>query len=63
MEKVDFIVVESRGSHETLACPKCGCMFDIDAYLQENMIWDKEYVGLVSKCPDCGVIQIGVENG
>ena len=61
MERVDFVIIESLGSHETLACPKCGCVFDIDAYSQENMVFDKEYQGLLAKCPDCKVIQIGDE--
>jgi hypothetical protein len=61
MERVDFVIIESLGSHETLACPKCGCVFDIDAYSQENMIFDKEYQGLLAKCPDCKALQIGDE--
>lgn len=57
MESVEFVIFESKGSHETLACPKCGCLFEIDAYSQENMIFDKSYQGLIAKCPDCGVLQ------
>jgi hypothetical protein len=45
------------GSHETLACPKCGCIFDVDAHTQENLVDDKAYKGLVAKCPDCKVLQ------
>lgn len=57
MDRVDFVTIESLGSHETLACPKCGCIFDIDAHTQENLVEDKAYKGLVAKCPDCGVLQ------
>lgn len=56
-ERVDFVTIESLGSHETLACPKCGCIFDVDAYTQENLVEDRAYKGLVAKCPDCQVLQ------
>ena len=61
MESVDFVIIESKGIHETLACPKCGKIFDIDAHTEENLIWDRAYKGLVAKCPDCGVLQKGDE--
>jgi uncharacterized C2H2 Zn-finger protein len=57
MERVDFVTIESLGAHETLACPKCGCIFDIDAHEELNLVHDKVYKGLVAKCPDCGVLQ------
>lgn len=59
MEKVNFVIVETEGSHECLACPKCGAVFEIDAYTQLNMAFDKDYMGLLAKCPDCGVQQLG----
>ena len=61
MEKTDFVIFE-KGSHETLACPKYGCLFDIDAYTQENMVFDKVYMGLLAKCPDCGALQKAEDN-
>jgi uncharacterized C2H2 Zn-finger protein len=58
MEKrVEFVIIESNGPHETLACPDCGRTFDIDAHTHENLIFDKSYMGLVAKCPDCGALQ------
>lgn len=57
IERVDFVTVESRGAYETLACPKCGCVFDVDAYSKENLVDDLAYKGMVAKCPDCGVLQ------
>lgn len=56
-KRVDFVTIESLGSHETLACPDCGAVFDVDAYTQENLVEDRAYKGLVAKCPDCGVLQ------
>ncbi len=56
-ERVEFVIVESHGAEETLACPKCGCVFDVDAHTEENLIFDRAYKGLVAKCPDCGVLQ------
>lgn len=61
MERVDFVTIESRGAEETLACPKCGRVFEVDAHTQENLIFDQSYVGLVAKCPDCGVLQKAVD--
>jgi uncharacterized C2H2 Zn-finger protein len=55
--RVDFIIVDTTGSHEILACPECGKVFEIDAHTQENMIFDETYKGLLAKCPDCGVLQ------
>jgi uncharacterized Zn finger protein len=59
MEKVDFVIIDSNGPHETLACPNCGNIFDVDAHTEENLVWDKEYMGLLAKCPDCGRLQKG----
>jgi len=58
----EFVIFDTQGSHETLACPQCGCLFEIDAYTQENMVFDKTYMGLIAKCPDCGVLQNIEEN-
>ena len=57
MERVDFVTIESLGAQETLACPKCGCVFDIDAHSELNLVHDRAYKGMVAKCPDCGVLQ------
>ena len=57
IKRVDFVTIESMGAEEVLACPECGCVFDVDAHSQENLIFDKAYKGLVAKCPDCGVLQ------
>jgi uncharacterized C2H2 Zn-finger protein len=58
MERVEFVIVETNGAHETLACPKCGAIFDVDAHTEENLVFDKTYIGYIAKCPDCGVLQI-----
>jgi len=57
--RVDFVIVDdSRGHINSLVCPnKCGCMFDIDAYTNENLVFDAAWKGWVAKCPDCGAIQ------
>ena len=57
MERVDFVTIESDGPHETLACPKCGSIFDVDAHTEENLVFDKAYKGLVAQCPDCKSLQ------
>jgi uncharacterized C2H2 Zn-finger protein len=61
MERVEFVIIETDGFHETLACPKCGNIFEIDVHTELNLVFDKEYMGLVSKCPDCGALQKGDE--
>lgn len=59
MDRVDFVIIETLGHYETLACPKCGNIFDINVYTQENLVFDKEYMGLVAKCSECGILQRG----
>ena len=59
MERVDFVIIDTEGHHETLACPNCGNIFDVDAHTDENLIFDKDYKGFVAKCPDCGILQKG----
>jgi len=54
---VNFVMVEDRGAQNTLACPACGTIFDVDAHTQENLIWSKEYKGVVAQCPDCKATQ------
>lgn len=56
-KQVNFVVVEDRGAENTLACPACGKIFDVNARSQENLIWCDRYMGLVAKCPDCHVTQ------
>lgn len=58
---VNFVMVEDRGAQNTLACLACGTIFDVDAHTQENLIWSKEYKGVVAQCPDCKATQIGDE--
>lgn len=58
---VNFVMVEDRGAQNTLACPACGKIFDIDAHTQENLVWSKEYKGVVAQCPDCKATQIAEE--
>jgi uncharacterized C2H2 Zn-finger protein len=60
--RVDFVIIDTDGTHETLACPNCGCVFDIDAHSEENLVFDKIYKGYVAKCPDCKSMQKGDED-
>lgn len=58
-QKIDFVVVDDkRKTTQELACPNCGEIFEIDAYTAENMVFDKEFMGFIAKCPDCGSVQI-----
>ena len=57
--RVEFVIVDTCGAQETLACPICGSIFDIDAHSNKNLIFDREYKGVVAKCPDCGAVQSG----
>lgn len=62
-ERVDFVIVDdSQGYVNTLACPKCGNIFDINAHTNENLAFDREFKGMVARCPDCGVVQRAEED-
>lgn len=57
MKRVEFIILKEDGHKETLKCPECDTIFDIDAISWLNMTWDKETKWQVSVCPGCGVTQ------
>lgn len=62
--RVDFVIVDdSLGHINTLACPNnCGCIFDINAHTNENLVFDPKWKGVVAKCPDCGALQKGEDD-
>lgn len=59
MKIVDFVLIDTTGTHETLACPNCGSIFEIDIHEKLNLVYDKAYQGYLAKCPDCSAIQKG----
>jgi C4-type Zn-finger protein len=57
MTKVNFTILENLGTKNTLECPECRQVFDIDAMTDLNLVWDRQLVMYVAKCPKCGVEQ------
>lgn len=56
--EANFIIIEDRGTQNTLECPRCGCIFDIDAMDEENLEWSWEQMAFRAVCPLCGTKQI-----
>jgi uncharacterized C2H2 Zn-finger protein len=57
-ERVDFEIVEDRGSSSTLKCPVCAFVFDVNAHTHLNLEWDRAQFYMVAVCPSCKRKQI-----
>lgn len=56
--EAEFIIIENRGTKNTLECPRCGCTFDIDAHKETNMVFCPNKVSWLAQCPLCNTRQI-----
>ena len=56
--EAEFKLLEDRGIENTLECPRCGCVFDVNALTHENLIWAKTKMADIAKCPLCGTQQL-----
>ncbi len=55
--EANFIILDDRGSQNTLECPRCGNVFDIDAMTELNLVWNWRQMAFVAKCTLCGTQQ------
>ncbi len=56
--EANFDVLEDRGTQNTLECPRCTCVFEVDAITEENLIWSCKQMAIIAVCPLCGTQQV-----
>lgn len=55
--EASFEILEDRGTQNTLECPRCGCVFDVDAKTEANLVWSWKQMALIAVCPLCDTHQ------